>query len=446
MVTLFHLADLHLDTPFKGLSETNEALAIRLRDATLDALDRAVAFAVERRQQGRLDAVTFGGDIFDEAAPSLRARLRFSQALACLCEEGIPCFVVAGNHDPIDDPLLWHRHVSLPEGCTLFGAEWDVAMLEQNGIPACAVAGRSYGRAMNDGSPLDGLAARAAALASAPLRVGLLHCDAGGTKSEESGYAPVSVADLVDTQLDAWLLGHIHKRPETPYRDRPLITFPGNPQGRDINEAGIKGGLLVRLEPGSAPVTEFVPLGRVLWEHLSVSVAGCANDQEVVAAIRDALALAAGAGHSAGIEGLIARVTLTGRPELEVWRMLRRPETVAEIRQAAAVPAGTPFLVIEQVRVETKPPLPDRHELLSRDDLLSDFLRLVDEARGDPTGEVGEAVRSALAAFTKPAKAFGGIDALGLPIPEVLNAAEEIALSLMWSEEDAVMGEDEALG
>jgi len=445
MVTLLHLADLHLDTPFKGLAETDEALATRLRDATLNALDRAVAFALEQKLSGRLDAVTFGGDIFDETAPSLRARMRFGEALKTLCREGIPCFIIAGNHDPIDDPSLWRRHVSLPEGCTLFDAEWGAGVIEKEGAPACTVVGRSFSQALNLAHPLADLEAHAAALEAAPLRVGLLHCDAGGTMSEMNGYAPVSVGDLARAPVDAWLLGHIHKRSEKPLHDRPLVIYPGNPQGRDINEAGPKGGLLVHLEPGRAPKTEFVPFGSILWERVEVAVSECAGDTAVTEAIRDALQTRLDEASRTGAEGLIARVTLAGRPELSTWRLLQSPETLDEIRKNAAGATETPFLVIEQLESRAQAPLPPREELREREDLLGDFLRVLDQAREAPESGARRAVEEALSAFSKNADAreFGGIPGPEMPLEELLDAAEKIALTLLWDEEDALASEEE---
>ncbi|NLC59615.1 MAG: DNA repair exonuclease [Armatimonadetes bacterium] len=444
MVTLLHLADLHLDTPFKGLAETDEALAIRLRDATLNALDRAVAFALEQRQRGRLDAVTFGGDIFDATAPSLRARMRFGEALKMLCREGISCFIIGGNHDPIDDFSLWRRHVSLPEGCTLFDAEWGAGVIEKDGAPACTVVGRSFSQALSAVNPLTGLEERAAALDATPLRVGLLHCDAGGSMSGENGYAPVSVGDLARAPVKAWLLGHIHKRSEKPLHARPLVVYPGNPQGRDINEAGPKGGLLVHLEPGRDPQTEFVPFGSILWARVEVAVSECADDIAVTEAIHDALQTRLDEAARAGAEGLIARVTLAGRPELSTWRLLQRPETLEEIRKNAAGAMETPFLVIEQLESRVQAPLPPREELLARDDLLGDFLRVLDQARANPESDARSEVEKVLGAFSKipGAREFGGIPGPEMSLEELLNAAESVALTLLWDEEDALASEE----
>ena len=59
-----HLADLHLETVYGGRASTRE----RLREASLQAFERAVDFALARR----LDALLIAGDAFDDPLLSRR--------------------------------------------------------------------------------------------------------------------------------------------------------------------------------------------------------------------------------------------------------------------------------------------------------------------------------------------------------------------------------------
>ena len=48
-----------------------------------------------------------------------------------------------------------------------------------------------------------------------------------------------TVKDLYEKQFDYWALGHIHKR--TILSEDPPIIYPGNIQGRNKKEIGVKG-------------------------------------------------------------------------------------------------------------------------------------------------------------------------------------------------------------
>ncbi|MDG0813615.1 DNA repair exonuclease [Cohnella rhizosphaerae] len=91
-----HAADLHLDSPFRGLSKVPYAVRERLKNSTLNALDRLVDTVLREE----LDFVVLSGDLYDAADRSLRAQLRMQRAMGRLAEAGAQVFVVHGNHDP----------------------------------------------------------------------------------------------------------------------------------------------------------------------------------------------------------------------------------------------------------------------------------------------------------------------------------------------------------
>ena len=76
------------------------------------------------------------------------------------------------------------------------------------------------------------------------VNVGMLHTSLGGSPSHDL-YAPCAPAELHGHGFHYWALGHIHQR--FVERGRATIVMPGNPQGRDINEAGPKSATLVTI-------------------------------------------------------------------------------------------------------------------------------------------------------------------------------------------------------
>jgi DNA repair exonuclease SbcCD nuclease subunit len=88
---VLHLADVHLDRPFIGLSV---AVARQRRNELRDALDRALVLAAERG----VSVITLGGDLWEDehVTPDTCKWVadRFASA-------GVPVVVIAGNHDPL---------------------------------------------------------------------------------------------------------------------------------------------------------------------------------------------------------------------------------------------------------------------------------------------------------------------------------------------------------
>ena len=111
-----HAADLHLDTPFKGIGSTAPHVAEQLREASLAAFDSLVELCLERR----VAFLVVAGDIYDGPERGLRAQLRFRDGLARLSSAGISSFVVHGNHDPVETG--WSALGGpWPERVTVFG-------------------------------------------------------------------------------------------------------------------------------------------------------------------------------------------------------------------------------------------------------------------------------------------------------------------------------------
>src|SRR5262245_26843325 len=90
-----HAADLHVDSPLKGLDRYEGAPADRLRGATRRALENLVALCIEEKAAFLLLA----GDVFDGSWKDYSTGLFFSAQMARLREAKIPVVLVRGNHD-----------------------------------------------------------------------------------------------------------------------------------------------------------------------------------------------------------------------------------------------------------------------------------------------------------------------------------------------------------
>ncbi|MBI4311918.1 MAG: exonuclease SbcCD subunit D [Chloroflexi bacterium] len=91
---LLHFADLHIGVENYGRPDPQTGLSTRLLDF-LAAYDELVDFALRER----VDAVLFAGDAYKSRDPSQTHQREFARRVAKLANEGIPVFLLTGNHD-----------------------------------------------------------------------------------------------------------------------------------------------------------------------------------------------------------------------------------------------------------------------------------------------------------------------------------------------------------
>ena len=362
-----HAADLHLDSPFRGIrSEAPDHVAGALTRATFEAYGNIIDLCIRER----VDALLVAGDIYDGADRSLRAQLGFVDGLNRLDAAGIRSFICHGNHDPLDG---WEAELALPPGCVRFGGEVSGEAVFADEPERAAVHGISYPRreVREDLSPLFRRELEAG------FNVGLLHANVGGHPEHDS-YAPCTVADLADTGLDYWALGHVHTR-QVLRPERPTVVYPGNPQGRHPRETGERGVYLVEVDDSGRVSLDFRPTDVVRWDALSVGIGGLDTHQELLDAVDHAIASEA---EGAGGRPVVFRLSLAGRGPLHGW--LRNAENVNDMREGlnAQYSNTSPWLWCERIVVNTSAGV-DREQVAQREDFTGDLVRLSTQLRDD---------------------------------------------------------------
>ncbi len=409
-----HLADLHLDTPFHGLAAVRPDLAQELRDASLAAWDDAVTQCVDEG----VDFVVIAGDVYDDEVAGVRAQLRFLHGVERLVGAGIATFVVHGNHDPAGG--RWPAVSRWPDGVTVFGHDGVEAVpVTKGGETIALVHGVSY-RTRHEATNLAlGFARRPQDV----FQVGLLHANVGDVPGH-GRYAPCSLQDLTRAGLDYWALGHVHDRRVLRAAD-PAIVYPGNLQARHPKETGVKGFLLVDVEPGAAPRWSFRAADR--WRFAEVSIDLSDDDVRGV----DAIAGLQAALHrrvvtqarEADGRGLVVRGVVSGASDLHA--ALSRPGAEGGLLETLR-DAAPERVWWESLRVASRPTI-DRAERMRAGDFLADLLLRSERARQGAEG----AVRAHL-------------DSLRLH-PRLAPFADEIAWEDLAGEADTLWDEAERL-
>ncbi|MDQ6683358.1 MAG: DNA repair exonuclease [Chloroflexota bacterium] len=361
-----HTGDLHLDSPFQGVSaEAPASLLDVLRAATTDAWRNVVRLAIEER----VDFAVVAGDVFEGRSPTLLGQTRFRDGLAELAAAGIPSVVVHGNHDPLDG-RSWAPSLVFPDACRRFGARGvESQAIVRGGREIARVYGRSYDRPAVTENLVSGFHRDP----DVPFAVGLLHANVGD-RPGHGNYAPCSIEDLGAAGMDYWALGHIH-RPGVISAD-PLAVYCGIPQGRDPGETGPRGCYLVDVAADGRPAARFVACDVVRWQHLAIGIDQLTDDEQLQ---RRSLAALAEATEAADGRALVARVHLIGRGGLHA--SLRRTGYTDDLRALLneQLPAA-PLAWVESIRNETRPAV-DLAARRGAPDFIGDFLGTADAAR-----------------------------------------------------------------
>ncbi len=269
-----HCSDLHLDAPFVGISSLHPNLAQQLRQATEKAFSNIVDLAIEKQ----VDAVLIAGDIYNDLDKSLQAQLKFRDYLKKLFDAEIPSFIVHGNHDPLNS---WSASLDWPSGVKIFsGNRVEQAPVIKEGKTIAQIYGISYPQK----EVKENLALQFHREQSSGFAVGLLHANVGNNPNH-GAYAPCKVEDLVDSKMDYWALGHIHKRQVL--RDmEPGIVYCGNSQARSFKEQGEKGCYLVTLDEALPPKLEFFPTDSVRFHTKQIDISECSHLDDLLTIIQ----------------------------------------------------------------------------------------------------------------------------------------------------------------
>jgi predicted phosphodiesterase len=335
MTKFVHCADLHIDSPLRGLAAYPGAPVEAIRGATRQAVESLVELSLDQK----VDLVVIAGDVFDSDWKDFSTGLYLRAQLARLREAGIEVALIHGNHDAAS---VITRKLKLPHVHVLPHDRPGTVMFEEAGL---AIHGQSFAtRAVSDNlaagypPPVDGL-----------TNVGVLHTCLGGYPDHER-YAPCALEQLVAHGYEYWALGHVHER--AVLHERPFVVFPGNLQGRHMRECGPKGATVVEIHDLDLSISHHT-LDHVRWTRVRVDAGGAADEMEILeradAALRDALDTCNGRLMAARIE--LAGVT-TAHPAL----VRDRERLDAELR-GLATDLGSEQVWVERIDWDLAPPL-----------------------------------------------------------------------------------------
>ena len=362
MFTFLHAADIHLDSPLRGLEGYADAPVAQLRQATRRAFDNLIDLAIEEQ----VAFVLLSGDLYDGDWKDYNTGLFFIDRISRLRKENIRVFLASGNHDAASQIT---KALRLPDNVHLFSTKQpETVTIEPLGV---AVHGQGY----HTRALADNLARNYPQALPHYLNIGLLHTSLTGRPGHEP-YAPCSLDDLKARGYDYWALGHIHQREEV--SQSPWIVFPGNIQGRHIHETGAKGATLVRVEEGRIAAVEHRDLDVLRWALCQVDLTDCATMDLAIDTVRQAMET-----EQAKAEGrpLAIRLQLLGKSKLHAE--LHR-DSAALSEEFRGLAAGLGEMWLEKTQFATQRPVTLAVDL-GEETPMADLVRAIELLDFEPT-------------------------------------------------------------
>ncbi len=290
-----HAADIHLDSPLRGLSRLgDDSVADRVRQASRHALRNLVRLVVDERA----DALVLAGDLYDGDWPDYATGRFFAEQMDILHDEHVPVFLAAGNHDA-DSQIT--KTLTLPSNVRVLSTERPETVVDEH--LGLAVHGQGFPTRKVTENLVVAYPRRLPGL----VNIGILHTAVNGAEGHDR-YAPCTEDELRDCEYDYFALGHVHEHRVVNDGHR-VAAFSGNLQGRHPRETGVKGALLVDVEPDERARLRLVPLDVARWAVVDVDATGATDMEDVLERADEQLVAARSA---AGERLLVARVAVTG--------------------------------------------------------------------------------------------------------------------------------------
>lgn len=340
MLKIFHTGDVHLDSPFSGLS-------FKESDKRRKHLHSVFAEMMRYAKENDVDAVLIAGDLFDTGFVEKETIDLLCEAFASL---DCPVVISPGNHDPYS-PQSAYASAKFPSNVYIFSGE-SLSYFDFDELKL-RVFGYAFTSDRLETSPLICGAVKKEGYAN-------LLCAHADISSPLSKYAPVTLRDLERAGFSYAALGHIHKESDAQKIGDCTFAYCGMPVGRSFDELGFGGAKLITLDGDDVFSVENLRFSdsRYVIENLDVS--GAEKNEDIIAKVNSLIA-----DNGYGKETSL-RVILSGAisPSLRL--------------NADAIEAGVNATAVIQIKNDTTPTL-DAASLENDLSIKGEFYRLLSE-------------------------------------------------------------------
>ena len=268
MIKILHTGDIHLDSPFSGLTP-------RLAETRRNELRAAFTSMMAYAKMNSVDLMLIAGDVFD-------GEFVTRETLTLLCREfenfGRPVFITPGNHDCASPASVWRKNTFPPNVHVFTDSSLSSVDIAELGV---TVYGYAFTEPNMTDVPIRG------EVVNSPNRVNLLVCHADMISSKNSANCPMTADDIDAFGADYTALGHVHN-PPSPGKDN-RYSYCGCLEPRAFDELGPKGALIVEInkDGGTSEVSvKPVRLAKRRYERGEITVDGASAQLDIADAVR----------------------------------------------------------------------------------------------------------------------------------------------------------------
>ncbi|RIM07810.1 metallophosphoesterase family protein [Staphylococcus chromogenes] len=355
MVKFLHCADLHLDSPFASKQFLSPNILKDVENSAYESFKSIVDLALREE----VDFMLICGDLFDAKNRTLKAEVFLKQQFERLNKEQIFVYVIHGNHDPLSDSLIsdW------PQNVTVFSNQVETYQTITKNGEKVYLHGFSYQQNESYENKIDDYPTSDS---HSVINIGLLH----GTYSKSGvsdRYTEFRLEDLNAKLYHYWALGHIHKRDQL--NDLPQIHYPGNIQGRHINEQGEKGCLIVEGDYVSLK-TRFVPTQFIRFESAVIETdqIGQHHLYDIIQAFKDSV-------RPQGRAFYRLRIDVSGDERIDPQTLIQLNEMITEYEENEHHFVLIDELSVHYTEIEKSSIINEfSQEMLAQDDLFENAL------------------------------------------------------------------------
>ena len=177
MFKFIHVADVHLDSPLRGLSRYETAPAESIRNACRRAFENLVELAIEEK----VSFILLAGDLYDGNWKDYSTGIFLSHQMGRLGQHNISVFAVAGNHDAANRMT---KALNCPNNMKILSSrKVETIKLEELEV---AIHGRSFATQHVDENLVEDFATAEKGM----FNIGLLHTSLDGREGH-AVYAPL---------------------------------------------------------------------------------------------------------------------------------------------------------------------------------------------------------------------------------------------------------------
>ena len=253
-----HASDVHLGSYLNINGNPSEEVQDLCKVAVYDGFESICSKAILYK----VDFILLCGDVYDSYLRSVRGNRFFIKECLRLSEKNISVYVIYGNHDATN------------EKCELFDMPLNVHILSadeassfevfKQGEVIAKIIGKSYKHRSEREKTYENYL-----LDNDVFNIAMLHT---ALEKDNKNYIPCTLDELKKVpNIDYWALGHIHKTAIL-NAIKPIIAFPGIPQGRDMGEQGIGGVFLIEAFEKEVISMEFLPISTVIYKRLEIII------------------------------------------------------------------------------------------------------------------------------------------------------------------------------